>query len=42
MMTEKQRREFAETLEMNLAMSLPAVARFRVNILIQQQARWGW
>ena len=36
MMTEKQRREFAQTLEMNLAQSLPAVARFRVNILTQR------
>jgi twitching motility protein PilU len=36
MMTEKQCREFAQTLEMNLAQSLPAVARFRVNILTQR------
>ncbi len=36
MMTEKQRREFAQTLEMNLAQSLPGVARFRVNILVQR------
>jgi len=36
MMTEKQRREFAQTLEMNLAQSLPGVARFRVNILTQR------
>ncbi|MGZ8483048.1 MAG: PilT/PilU family type 4a pilus ATPase [Candidatus Binatia bacterium] len=35
-MTEKQRREFAEALEMNLAQSLPGLARFRVNILIQR------
>jgi twitching motility protein PilU len=35
-MTEKQRREFAQTLEMNLAQSLPGVARFRVNILTQR------
>lgn len=36
MMTEKQRREFAQTFEMNLAQSLPGVARFRVNILTQR------
>jgi twitching motility protein PilU len=36
MMTEKQRREFAQTFEMNLAQSLPGLARFRVNILIQR------
>jgi len=35
-MTEKQRREFAQTLEMNLAHSLPGLARFRVNILNQR------
>jgi twitching motility protein PilU len=35
-MTEKQRREFAEALEMNLAKSMPGLARFRVNILIQR------
>lgn len=35
-MTEKQRREFAQNLEMNLAQSLPGVARFRVNILVQR------
>ena len=35
-MTEKQRREFAQTLEMNLAQSLPGLARFRVNILTQR------
>ena len=35
-MNEKQRREFAETLEMNLATSLPGVARFRVNIFQQR------
>lgn len=35
-MTERQRREFAEALEMNLAQSLPGLARFRVNILIQR------
>ena len=36
MMTEKQRREFAQTFEMNLAQSLPGLARFRVNILTQR------
>ena len=35
-MTEKQRREFAQNLEMNLAQSLPGVARFRVNIFTQR------
>jgi twitching motility protein PilU len=35
-MNEKQRREFAETLEMNLATSLPGVSRFRVNIFQQR------
>jgi twitching motility protein PilU len=35
-MTEKQRAEFAESLEMNLAQSLPGVARFRVNIFQQR------
>src|ERR687892_164562 len=35
-MSEKQRREFAETMEMNLATSLPGVARFRVNIFQQR------
>ena len=36
MMNEKQQREFAETLEMNMAMSLPGVSRFRVNIFQQR------
>ena len=36
MMSEKQRRDFAQTFEMNLAQSLPGVARFRVNILSQR------
>jgi len=35
-MNEKQQREFAETMEMNMAMSLPGVARFRVNIFQQR------
>ncbi|MBI2368538.1 MAG: type IV pili twitching motility protein PilT, partial [Deltaproteobacteria bacterium] len=30
-MNERQRQEFAETMEMNLAMALPNVSRFRVN-----------
>src|SRR6478752_6671026 len=36
MMNEKQRKDFGETLEMNMAMSLPGVARFRVNIFRQR------
>ena len=35
-MNEKQRREFAEAMEMNMATSLPGVARFRVNIFRQR------
>ena len=35
-LNEKQKREFAESLEMNLAMSLPDVARFRVNMFQQR------
>ena len=35
-MSEIQQREFAETMEMNMAMSLPGVARFRVNIFQQR------
>jgi twitching motility protein PilU len=35
-MNERQLREFAETLEMNMAMSLPGVSRFRMNILRQR------
>ena len=35
-MNEKQQREFTESLEMNMAMSLPGVSRFRVNILQQR------
>jgi twitching motility protein PilU len=35
-MNEKQRGEFAATMEMNLAMSLPGVSRFRVNIFQQR------
>ena len=36
MMNEKQRKEFGQNLEMNMAMSLPGVARFRVNIFQQR------
>lgn len=35
-MSERQRKEFAETMEMNLALALPAVARFRVNMFQQR------
>ena len=35
-MNEKQRQEFAATMEMNMAMSLPGVSRFRVNIFQQR------
>ena len=35
-MNERQKKEFAETMEMNLAIALPAVARFRVNIYQQR------
>jgi twitching motility protein PilU len=35
-MNEKQQREFTETMEMNMAMSLPGVSRFRVNIFQQR------
>jgi twitching motility protein PilU len=37
LMTEAQREEFARELECNFAMSIPDVARFRVNTFIQQQ-----
>jgi twitching motility protein PilU len=36
MMSEKQRGEFSEKPEMNLALSLPGVGRFRVNIFKQR------
>jgi len=36
MMSEKQRQEFSEKPEMNLALSLPKVGRFRVNIFKQR------
>jgi twitching motility protein PilU len=35
-MNERQKKEFAETFEMNLALALPAVARFRVNVFQQR------
>ena len=35
-MNEKQQAEFAATMEMNMAMSLPGVSRFRVNIFQQR------
>ncbi len=35
-LNEKQQREFAESLEMNLATSLPGVARFRINMFQQR------
>jgi twitching motility protein PilU len=35
-MNERQVKEFAETLEMNMAVSLPGVSRFRVNIFRQR------
>ena len=36
LMSEKQKTEFADKLEMNLALSLPDVGRFRVNIFKQR------
>ena len=36
MLNEKQRLEFAESREMNMAMSLPGIARFRVNMFQQR------
>jgi twitching motility protein PilU len=37
LMNQRQREEFARELECNFAISLPAVARFRVNVFQQQQ-----
>jgi twitching motility protein PilU len=37
LMNERQREDFARDLECNFAISLPAVARFRVNVFVQQQ-----
>ena len=38
LMNERQREEFAREMECNFAISIPAVSRFRVNVLVQQQA----
>src|SRR3984885_7583635 len=37
LMNQRQRDEFAKNLECNFAISLPGVARFRVNVFMQQQ-----
>ena len=37
LMNERQREEFAKQLECNFALSIPGVARFRVNVFVQQQ-----
>ena len=37
LMNERQREDFARDLECNFAISLPGVARFRVNVFLQQQ-----
>jgi twitching motility protein PilU len=37
LMNERQREEFARELECNFAMTVPEVARFRVNVFVQQQ-----
>src|SRR6201994_53636 len=37
LMNPRQREEFARDLECNFAISLPGVARFRVNVFLQQQ-----
>jgi twitching motility protein PilU len=37
LMNERQREEFGRDLECNFAISLPGVARFRVNVFMQQQ-----
>ncbi|MET0292553.1 MAG: PilT/PilU family type 4a pilus ATPase [Steroidobacteraceae bacterium] len=37
LMTPKQREEFTRDLECNFAISVPNVARFRVNVFVQQQ-----
>ncbi len=37
LMNQRQREEFASELECNFAISLPGVARFRVNVFVQQQ-----
>ena len=35
-MSESQLREYSENLELNMAMSLPGVSRFRVNVFRQR------
>jgi twitching motility protein PilU len=37
LMNERQKEEFTKDLECNFALSLPGVARFRVNVFMQQQ-----
>jgi twitching motility protein PilU len=37
LMNQRQRQDFAKDLECNFAISLPGVARFRVNVFMQQQ-----
>jgi len=37
LMNERQREEFAKEMECNFAISIPGVARFRVNVFVQQQ-----
>ena len=37
LMNDRQREEFAKEFECNFAMSVPGVARFRVNVFVQQQ-----
>jgi twitching motility protein PilU len=37
LMNERQQEEFAKELECNFALSIPQVARFRVNVFVQQQ-----
>jgi twitching motility protein PilU len=37
LMNERQKEDFARDLECNFAISIPAVARFRVNVFVQQQ-----
>jgi twitching motility protein PilU len=37
LMNEQQREDFARDLEANFAVSIPGVARFRVNVFVQQQ-----
>src|SRR6202023_1834131 len=36
LMNERQRDEFAKELECNFAIAIPGVARFRVNVFVQQ------